>query len=221
MRCYFDSMCVADVTRPPVPACAESKGRWWNGWGGSADKMTSLSGDRSSKLQSPSSCHWARQTSEQTNPNRKWFRIRTHTHTSLVCYRWNSKTRIFFTLVLILGVGVHPMWCAAVSGFPSFSGSGPASSTQSPSEEDALARLSKVFGISRIPARIMHRTPPQYMTDLYSTVADRRGLTKAIGPYNANTIRSFPDRGQYDTFGAKAQDSLMKFLSELSNAHYY
>ncbi|XP_076451708.1 bone morphogenetic protein 2-like [Babylonia areolata] len=61
-------------------------------------------------------------------------------------------------------------------------------------QEDPLARLSRVFGIKRIPARVVHRTPPQYMTDLYRTVADNSGLTKASGPYNANTVRSFPDR---------------------------
>ncbi|XP_076458095.1 bone morphogenetic protein 2-like isoform X2 [Babylonia areolata] len=61
-------------------------------------------------------------------------------------------------------------------------------------EEDPLARLSKVFGIKRIPGKVFHRTPPQYMTELYHEVADTGGLTKASGPYNANTIRSFPDR---------------------------
>ncbi|KAL8587805.1 hypothetical protein ACOMHN_021023 [Nucella lapillus] len=61
-------------------------------------------------------------------------------------------------------------------------------------EQDPLARLSKVFGISRIPAKAIHRTPPQYMTELFREVADTGGLTKASGPYDANTIRSFPDR---------------------------
>jgi hypothetical protein len=63
-------------------------------------------------------------------------------------------------------------------------------------EPDPLARLSKVFGIKRIPRRIMAGVPPQYMTELYDTVADLHGLTKAPGPYNANTVRSFPDRGR-------------------------
>lgn len=54
-----------------------------------------------------------------------------------------------------------------------------------------------MFGIKRIPGKVVHRTPPQYMTELYDMVADTSGLTKASGPYNANTVRSFPDRGQY------------------------
>lgn len=60
---------------------------------------------------------------------------------------------------------------------------------------DPLARLSRVFGIRRIPRRVVDGVPPEYMTQLYGAVADTHGLTKAPGPYNANTVRSFPDRG--------------------------
>ncbi|RUS77731.1 hypothetical protein EGW08_014519, partial [Elysia chlorotica] len=61
-------------------------------------------------------------------------------------------------------------------------------------QPDALARLSKVFGISRIPHRTIHRSPPQYMQELYASTTDTGGLTRARGPYNSNTIRSFPDK---------------------------
>ncbi|XP_046361660.1 bone morphogenetic protein 2-like [Haliotis rufescens] len=59
---------------------------------------------------------------------------------------------------------------------------------------DAIDRLSKVFGISKIPARIFHRSPPQYMTELYNSITETGGLTTKAGPYNADVVRSFPDK---------------------------
>lgn len=61
---------------------------------------------------------------------------------------------------------------------------------------DAIDRLSKVFGISKIPARIFHRSPPQYMTELYNSITETGGLTTKAGPYNADVVRSFPDKGR-------------------------
>lgn len=78
---------------------------------------------------------------------------------------------------------------------PSASGS-PSETNEALTKPDALARLSKVFGISRIPHREFHRSPPQYMQDLYATITDTGGLTRASGPYNSNVIRSFPDKGK-------------------------
>ncbi|KAK3760597.1 hypothetical protein RRG08_022879 [Elysia crispata] len=72
--------------------------------------------------------------------------------------------------------------------------SSPSSGSPKP-QPDALARLSKVFGISRIPHGTIHRSPPQYMQELYASTTDTGGLTRARGPYNSNTIRSFPDKG--------------------------
>lgn len=106
--------------------------------------------------------------------------------------------RMMVLMVLVLAAGdmVRQAEGAAVPGFQHVPAA--AHLRDSGQKDDPLARLSKVFGISRIPARVVHRTPPQYMTELYQAVADTRsGLTKANGPYNANTIRSFPDRGEY------------------------
>lgn len=64
-------------------------------------------------------------------------------------------------------------------------------------ELDPLERLSRVFGIRRIPFQgepFPNQIPPEYMTRLYRTVTDSGGLTKANGPYNADIVRSFPDR---------------------------
>ncbi|GFR81565.1 bone morphogenetic protein [Elysia marginata] len=71
-----------------------------------------------------------------------------------------------------------------------------AGSAKSRTEPDALARLSKVFGMSRIPHHAIRRSPPQYMQEIYASTTDTGGLTRARGPYNSNTIRSFPDKGQ-------------------------
>jgi hypothetical protein len=40
------------------------------------------------------------------------------------------------------------------------------------------------------------RDPPQYMLDLYNSVADQNGITRSTNPYNATTIRSFANKGQ-------------------------
>ena len=125
-------------------------------------------------------------------------------HISFSCLTHNSsKTSwiwLFFTLILMISFFSKPVFCENASRdvtwqpastlFPSVNSSSGGSTSQDP-----LSRLSKVFGISRIPTYVVHRTPPQYMTDLYGIVADRGGLTISRGPYNANTVRSFPDRG--------------------------
>nr|QKV26404.1 ADMP [Lottia goshimai] len=59
---------------------------------------------------------------------------------------------------------------------------------------DPIDRLSRLFGISKIPAKVIHRSPPQYMVELFKDVTDAGGLTKQQNPYNANIVRSFPDK---------------------------
>nr|AKR76344.1 Admp [Ptychodera flava] len=63
--------------------------------------------------------------------------------------------------------------------------------------EQAIEQLSEVFGIPRRPQhRLEQKSPPQFMMDLYRSVADDSGITKASNPYHANIIRSFPNKGQ-------------------------
>jgi hypothetical protein len=38
--------------------------------------------------------------------------------------------------------------------------------------------------------------PPQYMLDLYKSVADDTGLAKAPNPHNSKVIRSFNEKGR-------------------------
>ena len=42
---------------------------------------------------------------------------------------------------------------------------------------------------------IRERSPPQYMLSLFMNVADQSGLVKGRNPYEANTIRSFTEKG--------------------------
>lgn len=64
-------------------------------------------------------------------------------------------------------------------------------------ELDPLERLSRVFGIRRLPSQngpFPTQIPPEYMTRLYRSITDSGGLSKTNGPYNADIVRSFPDR---------------------------
>ena len=66
-----------------------------------------------------------------------------------------------------------------------------------PPPQDALARLSQVFGIARIPRHSIHRSPPQFMKEMYQDISGIGGLSRKAGPYNSNVIRSFPDKGEW------------------------
>lgn len=68
--------------------------------------------------------------------------------------------------------------------------------TRATVQTDAITRLSKVFGIDRVPMHRHHRSPPQYMVELYNTVAYHNGITRIPGPYGSDVVRGFPDRGR-------------------------
>nr|XP_028569795.1 LOW QUALITY PROTEIN: bone morphogenetic protein 2-like [Podarcis muralis] len=73
----------------------------------------------------------------------------------------------------------------------------------------ALKRLLEVFGIGDPPQSPQHIIrPPQYMVDLYNTVADDDGVTKDPDILEGNTVRSFLDRTHGDQ---------MRFLFILSS----
>ncbi|XP_006640042.2 anti-dorsalizing morphogenic protein [Lepisosteus oculatus] len=60
---------------------------------------------------------------------------------------------------------------------------------------EALKRLLEVFGMGDAPhARGLHKQPPQYMLDLYNTIADADGVTKYPDLLEGNTVRSFFDK---------------------------
>ncbi|XP_034008669.1 anti-dorsalizing morphogenic protein [Trematomus bernacchii] len=58
----------------------------------------------------------------------------------------------------------------------------------------AIKRLLEVFGMDDPPAMHGHKQPPQYMLDLYNTVADVDGVTKDPYLLEGNTVRSFFDK---------------------------
>ncbi|XP_053149198.1 bone morphogenetic protein 2-like [Hemicordylus capensis] len=66
---------------------------------------------------------------------------------------------------------------------------------------EALKRLLQVFGMED-PPQSPHRIkePPQYMVDLYNTVAGDDGVTKDPDLLEGNTVRSFLDKIHSDQF---------------------
>ena len=67
-------------------------------------------------------------------------------------------------------------------------------------DTDAVERLSKVFGIEKVPAsgRLARhpRSAPEYMVELYQNVAYNDGISKTSSPYEADVVRGMPDRGE-------------------------
>ncbi|XP_073704594.1 anti-dorsalizing morphogenic protein [Garra rufa] len=61
---------------------------------------------------------------------------------------------------------------------------------------EAIKRLLEVFGMEDPPAVLVrgHKQPPQYMLDLYNTIADVDGVTKDPTLLEGNTVRSFFDK---------------------------
>ncbi|XP_064325732.1 bone morphogenetic protein 2-A-like [Phalacrocorax carbo] len=74
---------------------------------------------------------------------------------------------------------------------------------------EVLKRLLEVFGMEDPPPPPAHfKQPPQYMVDLFNTVANADGVTKNPDILEGNTVRSFLDK----THGEK-----MRFLFVLSS----
>ncbi|XP_074648779.1 bone morphogenetic protein 2-like [Tubulanus polymorphus] len=60
---------------------------------------------------------------------------------------------------------------------------------------EAINRLSQVFEIDKVPSiRRRHKSPPQYMQELFNSIADEDGITRTKSPFDANVVRGFPDR---------------------------
>ncbi|XP_006025819.1 bone morphogenetic protein 2-like [Alligator sinensis] len=60
---------------------------------------------------------------------------------------------------------------------------------------EAIKRLLELFGLEDPPRSPHHfKQPPQYMVDLYNTVADADGVTKNPDILEGNTVRSFLDK---------------------------
>ena len=56
----------------------------------------------------------------------------------------------------------------------------------------------QIFGIrgqTEKESAIRHKTPPEFMMELYKTITDPSGVTRGRNPYNAKVVRSFIERG--------------------------
>lgn len=65
---------------------------------------------------------------------------------------------------------------------------------QRPKDGAAVSRLLQVFGLREPRRRERHQQPPVYMLELYNATAGSGGITRSANKYNANLVRSFPDR---------------------------
>lgn len=62
---------------------------------------------------------------------------------------------------------------------------------------EALKRLLEVFGMEDPPPPPAHfKQPPQYMVDLFNTVANADGVTKNPDILEGNTVRSFLEKSK-------------------------
>lgn len=62
---------------------------------------------------------------------------------------------------------------------------------------EALKKLLEVFGMEDPPAPPTHfKQPPQYMVDLFNTVANADGVTKNPDILEGNTVRSFLEKSK-------------------------
>ncbi len=96
-----------------------------------------------------------------------------------------------------LSPSVVLFWLLELSLLPdSLQGRIPVTPAEEEGRAEAIARLSQVFRLDKVPVLRHHRSPPQYMVDLYHNVADSDGITKSRSPYGSDVVRGFPDRGK-------------------------
>ena len=77
-------------------------------------------------------------------------------------------------------------------------------------DELALEELTRVFGVEHVSdyyrqrqrhsdvhqhAGVRHRSAPEYMIQLYDTIAYTDGISKTAAPYEADVVRGIRDRG--------------------------
>ncbi|KAL0129606.1 hypothetical protein PUN28_001702 [Cardiocondyla obscurior] len=64
-----------------------------------------------------------------------------------------------------------------------------------PRREEALQKIQEILGIRSQNENLAHRkVPPQFMMELYNTIADPSGVTRGRNPYNAKVVRSFVEK---------------------------
>ncbi|XP_012283731.1 bone morphogenetic protein 7 [Orussus abietinus] len=64
-----------------------------------------------------------------------------------------------------------------------------------PRQDQALGRLRSILGMpSQVDKSVSRKNPPQFMMELYNTIADSSGIIRARNPYDAKVVRSFIER---------------------------
>ncbi|KAK7073083.1 hypothetical protein SK128_016553 [Halocaridina rubra] len=98
-------------------------------------------------------------------------------------------------------------------------------------QQTPTKQLLKALGLTEPGVRRWHSNPPQFMVDLYKSVADSSGITRFPGPYGANVVRAFSQRegrvGSSITFivsGLQEKEDILEaelhvFLSKLQKSH--
>ncbi|KYN10934.1 Protein DVR-1 [Trachymyrmex cornetzi] len=67
-----------------------------------------------------------------------------------------------------------------------------------PQREKALQKIQEILGIRSQNENLAHRkVPPQFMMELYNTIADPSGVTRGQNPHNARIVRSFVERDPF------------------------
>ncbi|MEQ2187053.1 hypothetical protein GOODEAATRI_000606 [Goodea atripinnis] len=98
--------------------------------------------------------------------------------------------------MLVFALSFAALLCVTAA-WPALGGQGNHFTSEDESEvvrSAAIKRLLEVFGMEDPPAVHGHKQPPQYMLDLYNTVADVDGVTKDPYLLEGNTVRSFFDK---------------------------
>lgn len=96
---------------------------------------------------------------------------------------WGRDTRTMLGTILLLLALAKPA-CQSPAGAAS-------------RRAEALKRLLEVFGMEDPPPPPAHfKQPPQYMVDLFNTVANADGVTKNPDILEGNTVRSFLEKSK-------------------------
>ena len=95
-------------------------------------------------------------------------------------------------------------------------------------DDVALEQLTRVFGLGHVSDHYRHRrrnsdddtttrhvrrrSPPEYMAQLYDTVAYTDGISKTAAPYEADVVRGIPDKGTHTFMLIKRTVSLYAYI---------
>ena len=128
---------------------------------------------------------------------------------------------VVLAVTLLLTLQMTPRGSAVSVPARQQTSAGAASDVEESDVDDAVAleQLTRVFGVGRVPDyydqrrqnfddggedrrpsarhRVYRRSPPEYMVDLYDTIAYTDGISKTAAPYEADIVLGIPDKGRH------------------------